>query len=158
MVLLVLSSLQWCSNASGGHEESCVRHTSWDFIGFVLVRVSLFWSTVIIIGDGCCSCAPVHPLGPQHDDFCPSTTQQALLWKVLPGSGDGGTRTTPRLCLVLVYVVVAWWSESNLLWHLQFALWFVHMWIAHEVAIAYQVYGLFFPSPHELHIELNDVI
>ena len=38
--------------------------------------------------------------------------QQALLRQVLPGSGDGGVRTAARLRLVLVFVVVARWSND----------------------------------------------
>jgi hypothetical protein len=38
--------------------------------------------------------------------------QQALLRQVLPGSGDGGARTAARLRLVLVFIVVARWSND----------------------------------------------
>jgi hypothetical protein len=38
--------------------------------------------------------------------------QQALLRQALPGFGDGGARTAARLRLVLVFVVVARWSNN----------------------------------------------
>jgi hypothetical protein len=36
--------------------------------------------------------------------------QQGLLQQVLPDSGDGGARMAAPLRVVLVSVVVAWWS------------------------------------------------
>jgi hypothetical protein len=40
--------------------------------------------------------------------------QQALLRQALPGSGDGGARTSARLRLASVFVVVARWSKDLL--------------------------------------------
>jgi hypothetical protein len=50
------------SHAGGGRVESCARRISRDRSVFVfvgVVQVSLFRSTIVIIGDGCCSSALV---------------------------------------------------------------------------------------------------
>jgi hypothetical protein len=64
---------------------------------------------VVIIGDGCCSGVLVL-WDLSTTTSCLSTTI-CLLRQGLPHSGDGGARTAVRLRLMLVFVVIAWWSE-----------------------------------------------
>jgi hypothetical protein len=80
------------------------------------VKVRVFRSTNLTIGNNCCSTGlarwlPIYLL------------QQALLRQTLPGYRDGGARTAACLQLVLVTVVVSRWSKDLLFFEFFVLLW-----------------------------------
>jgi hypothetical protein len=113
-VLPALSSLRWCiPRQQRARGVVCLT----DFMGsnrfsrsFVWSQVSLFWSTVVIIGDGWCLVRWSFRALARWFPVC--LLQKALLWQALPSSDDGGARTATRLQLALVSVVVATWSSD----------------------------------------------
>ena len=101
------------SSIGRGRVESCARRISRDLIGF-RVRWCGFrsvssdlklssWATVTALVRW--------SFGTIARRLPVCLLQQALLRQALPDSGDGGARTAARLRLVLVFVVVARWSE-----------------------------------------------
>jgi hypothetical protein len=98
------------SSIGGGRGVMCPAGFGRFLWSFVWFQVSLFWSTFFIIGDDCYSGVLVLWGLARRLPVC--QLQQALLRQALPGSGDGGARTAARLRLVLVFVVVARWSND----------------------------------------------
>jgi hypothetical protein len=68
--------------------------------------VSLFRSTAVTIGNGCCSSVVV------SSGLSTTTSPVSLVQQALPSSCDGGVKTVARLWLALVYVVVARWCSD----------------------------------------------
>jgi hypothetical protein len=93
--------------------ELCAHRISWDPVGF-----RVYWCGFMIVSSDLrlSSLAMVAALvrwsfGTLARRLPVCLLQQALLRQALPDSGDGGARTAARLRLVLVFVVVARWSE-----------------------------------------------
>jgi hypothetical protein len=135
-------------SASGRRVESCVRRIFSDLFGFGIhwcgfmsVSFDLRLSSLAMVA------ALVRWSFGALTRWLPvCLLQQALLRQALSGSDDGEARTTARLRLVLVFVVVTRWSNYLFVFFITLGLFIVLLMIINR-SVEFQKKNYFCPSP-----------